>query len=76
MSDYFIKGQSNKASSRLIIIDESDWSVETNVIPLPNYNDEFNSYSTVVTNSKKLVLIREADGQVSAYGNLDPIFVE
>ena len=55
------------ASSRVIIVDESDWSVESNTI-------ESGDYSVgSLTENNKLVLSRNAEGEVVAYGDITPI---
>lgn len=72
MSDYVIKGQTSDENGRLVIINESDWTVEVDETPVPNFVAGLGTYYAEVTNSKKLVFIRKTDGQIKSYGNVDP----
>lgn len=72
---YYIKGYTNEPNSRLIIINEADWSVEIDESSIPNYNSTFGSYSIEVTSGKKLVAIVKPDGEMQTKGNVTPFMV-
>lgn len=62
-----ISGLNNKAG-RIIIIDESDWSIEANQVLAASPDDVY-----TITNlgaGKKLVTFRKSDGDVLAFGNV------
>jgi hypothetical protein len=55
-------------NARIVIIKESGWSIESNT------NESSGSYSVDgLETGKKLVLARKSDGEVLAYGNVDPV---
>ena len=54
-------------AARVLIIKESDWSIESNT------NEGSGSYTVSTEAGAKLVIARKADGEVSAYGNIIPI---
>lgn len=61
-----ISGLNNKAG-KVIVIDESDWSVEANedVTAQPD-----NGYEITVAAGQKLVVFRQSTGEIEAYGNV------
>lgn len=73
MSDYVIKGQTSEEDGRIVVIDETDWSVEVDESPIPNFICANGNYFVEVINSKKLVFLRKSDGEIISYGNVDPI---
>jgi len=54
---------------RIIVIKESDWSIESNT------TESASSYELFVTNSAKTVLARKSDGEGFGYGNITPDYV-
>ena len=75
MSNYYIIGSTNEPNNKFVVLDESDWSVEVDESTMPNYNSESGQFSTIVTNTKKLVFIERTSGEISGYGNISPIYV-
>jgi hypothetical protein len=74
MSDYKISGLLEDSDATIVVIDESDWSVETSVSS-PTL-DEFGRYEiTGLTAGKKLVFVRRTAGQIKAYGNVEAVAV-
>ena len=66
---YKISGAYSK-TVRVIILQESDWSVEENSIVSGTGNYEFLD----LVNSKKTIIARATDGEVLSYGNVDPAY--
>jgi hypothetical protein len=65
----YIAGQHNN-DGKIIIVKESDWSVEVNEDV--TYNGDGSYYEEEVTAGKKLVIFRNSEGEVEAHGNVDP----
>ena len=77
MPDYAIYGKCNKEDVRLMIIDESDWSMEKDVSPIPlteptNLYEE-NEYWVECTDGKKTVFIKDEVDEITARGNVDAV---
>ena len=67
MAPYKISGTTDAA--RIIIIKESDWSIESNT------NESSGSYGVDgLESGKKLVLARKSDGEALAFGNVDGVY--
>jgi hypothetical protein len=68
-----ISGLNNKAG-KVIVIDESDWSVEANEDVTAQPDD---GYEITVTAGQKLVVFRQSTGEIEAFGNItaadDPV---
>jgi hypothetical protein len=64
----YISGRNN-TSGKLVIINEADWSVELEEDLSPNYDT---AYEKTVSSGTKLVVFRQTDGEVEAYGNVTP----
>lgn len=62
-----ISGLNNKAG-RVIIIDESDWSVEANEEVTASPEEGYTI--TDLEAGKKLVVFRQSTGEIEAYGNV------
>ena len=64
----YISGLNNEAG-KLIIINESDWSVEINedIDASPE-----TGYEKTVTSGTKTVIFKRATGEIEAYGNVTP----
>lgn len=77
MADYAIYGKVSNHDNRLVIINESDWSVEKDISPMPlTDSGDFetgNEYWTETTPGKKLVFVRDPEGVVTAEGNVDAV---
>lgn len=65
MADYFISGTVTD-NSRLFVINQSDWTLELTKDLTPGL------YTETVTSGLKLVAARKTDGQIIAYGNVEP----
>ena len=63
-----IEGLNNK-DGRLVIINESDWSVEHNELLTA---DPDNGYEVSVASGTKTVVYRLSTGEIEAYGNVTP----
>jgi len=57
--------------ARIIVIKESDWSIELNTL----VTDDTYEIDPVV-GGKKMVMARKSDGEVLAYGNIEPSYYE
>jgi len=65
--EYKISGTLNN-SARILIIKESDWSVESNT------QESIGSYEvTALASGIKLITARKSDGEITAYGNVSAI---
>lgn len=70
MSYYKISGEKSE-TARVIIIDESDWSIESNTVVSGS-----GAYSIdTVASGTKLVLARASDGWLEGYGSVEAAFV-
>lgn len=77
MSDYAIYGKCNKEDVRLMIIDESTWSMEKDISPIPlteptNLYEE-NEYWVECTTGKKLVFIKDEVDEITAKGDVSAV---
>lgn len=61
---YKISGNANQ-STRIIIINEGDWSIESNTV-------ESGDYEIEVTDGSKIVVGRLPDGQSIGFGSISP----
>jgi len=67
MAPYKISGTTDAA--RIIIIKESDWSIEN------NSTESAGSYEVLdLENNAKLIIARKSDGETLAFGNVSPIY--
>lgn len=77
MSDYAIYGKISDSSKRLMVINESDWTVESNNITAPLTNlSEFpdnNEYWVECTTGKKVIITRDTDGEIESVGDIDSV---
>lgn len=64
----YISGLNNE-DGKLIIINESDWSVELeeDILASPD-----SGFQKTVTSGTKLVAFRRTSGEIEAYGNVTP----